>query len=105
MPSREALEKMKVKELGDLLCNAALRSMIRIPMPSALATKQLKAAEVDWMRMPEGFLKRYRLDQLHDLAKRMKVDVENLGKADTVKALTNAAKGMSLTRTLKIEAE
>ena len=105
LPSREALEKMRVSELGDLLCNTALRAMIRIPMPSALAAKQLKAAEIDWMRMPEGFLKRYRLDQLHDLAKRMKVDVENLGKADTVKALTNAAKGMQLGRILKLETE
>jgi ParB/RepB/Spo0J family partition protein len=106
IPSREDLEDMKGSTLAVLICNIALRSMQIILKPDKLATKELKALDVKWIRFDEGFLKRYRLDALQDLADRLKVDHDGLKKSELVdKILGVSNDDRDLSRIIKIAYE
>lgn len=86
-PSREAFLKLTETERAALICDAAVSAMQVLNKPHADALKELKDIGADWFRWDEGFLKRYRLDQLQDLAKRLKIDYEDVKKKDLVAAI------------------
>lgn len=86
-PSREAFKALTHTERAALICDAALSAMRVMTVPSSEALKELKEIDADWFRWDEGFLKRYRLDQLQDLAKRLKIDYEDVKKKDLIAAI------------------
>jgi hypothetical protein len=74
--------------------------------PDKLATKELKALDVKWIRFDEGFLKRYRLDALQDLADRLKVDHDGLKKSELVDRILGVSNDdRDLSRIIKIAYE
>lgn len=92
-PTRDAFGRLTQEEKDTLICNAALQSMQTMTTPAPEALKELKAVEADWFRYDEGFLKRYRLDQLQDLAKRLKIGYEDLKKKDLIAAILASEEG------------
>jgi hypothetical protein len=102
LPSRATLEKATLADLTKLLGNCALRSMQRVMRYSPAVSRQLDAAEIDWMCFDPGFLKRYRSDQLIDLAERLRIDVEGLSKTDMVATIHKGVRGMELGKVLKL---
>ena len=104
LPSGDKIGEMKLKDLQGLLCAAALRSMKMMMRPDAAATKYLKAQSTPWVDFDARFLNRYRMDQLVDLAGRMKIATEGLAKASLIDKITGeAVKWDNLDKLLKIE--
>jgi hypothetical protein len=86
-PTRDAFKAMTLAEKNSLICDAAISAMQTMGKPYPEALKELKDIEADWFRWDEGFLKRYRLDQLQDLAKRLKIEYEDVKKKDLITAI------------------
>lgn len=86
-PTRAAFEKMPWEEVMALVRAAALASLTLLYAPNAEAAKAAKTAGVEWFRYDAGFLRRYRLDALQDLAKHLKVDSDGLKKRELVDAI------------------
>ena len=86
-PTRAGFEKMPWDEVMGLVRAAALQSIELMHAPDPEATKELAASGTEWFRYDGGFLRRYRLDALQDLAGKLKVPVEGLKKGELVKAI------------------
>jgi ParB/RepB/Spo0J family partition protein len=86
-PSREAFLKLTHEERAAMICDAALNAMQIMTQPSPEALKELKEISADWFRWDEGFLRRYRLDALQDLARRLKIEHEDVKKKDLIAAI------------------
>jgi hypothetical protein len=86
-PTRAAFEKMSWDEFGVFIRNAALHCMKEIERPDAEALKILRAADAPWFSYTAAFLRRYRLDALQDLARRLKIDSEGKKKTQLVAAI------------------
>lgn len=86
-PTRAAFEKMPWEDVMALVCAAALASLTLLYAPNHDAAKAAKTAGVDWFRYDAGFLRRYRLDALQDLAKQLKISSDGLKKSELVSAI------------------
>lgn len=86
-PTRAGFEKMPWEEVMGLVRAAALHSLELMYGPDAEATKELAGSGTEWFRYDAGFLRRYRLDALQDLARHLKVPFEGLKKGELVKAI------------------
>jgi ParB/RepB/Spo0J family partition protein len=89
-PSRTSFDQMAWDKVGELICTAALRAMQIMKSPYGEALKIVKDDEVPWMGLDEGFLKRYRTDQLTDLAERLRIKVDGDKKNDVIRAILAA---------------
>ncbi|SKA40579.1 ParB/RepB/Spo0J family partition protein [Enhydrobacter aerosaccus] len=86
-PSRAAFEKMPWDKVMEFVRAAALRSLTLLYSPNDEAVKELKASGTTWFRYDTGFLRRYRLDALQDLAKQLKIDSAGLKKRELVERI------------------
>jgi ParB/RepB/Spo0J family partition protein len=86
-PSRTDFAKMSEAEVQNLVCSAALNAFQTMSKPDKEALKVMREADLEWFTFDEGFLKRYRLDALQDLAKRLGIEYEGLKKKDLVAAV------------------
>jgi ParB/RepB/Spo0J family partition protein len=93
-PTAETFEKMAWEEVMVLVREAALRCLNVLPVPDDATIKCLKKREIGWFRFDEGFLKRYRLDALRDLAKKLKVEHDDdTKKKDLIAAILEKDSG------------
>lgn len=83
-PERAAFEKMLWDDVEKLIQAAALNAMQVRNGRDKEMEKELEALKVLWFRWDEGFLKRYRLDALQNLAKRLKIAFDGKKKKDLV---------------------
>ena len=83
-PSRKAFAKLTAEELHGMIRLAALRVMRLLYRLDEEALKQVKAADQDWFRFDEGFLRRYRLDALQDLCKKFDIETDGRKKKELV---------------------
>ena len=86
-PTREVFEKMPWDQVMAIVRTAALASMTLLRDYDTEAVGELKASGTVWFRYDAGFLRRYRLDALQDLAKKLKVPFEGLKKMQLVDAI------------------
>jgi len=86
-PTRKQFEKMAWDEVMPLVRLAALRSLELMPGPDAEAMALLAETRRPWFRYDAGFLNRYRLDGLQNLAKRLRIPFEGLKKSELMKAI------------------
>jgi ParB/RepB/Spo0J family partition protein len=86
-PSRAVFDKMSWDEVMPIVRAAALHAMVGLGEPDAEAMKIVKGSNIAWFTYDEGLLTRYRLDQLQDLARHLKVPSQDLKKGQLVKAI------------------
>lgn len=86
-PSRKVFDALPWDKVMELVCDAAVHLVQTLPHPDEGAVSELKATGTEWFRFDEGFLKRYRLDALQSLAKKLKVPFEDVKKKDLVAAI------------------
>jgi ParB-like chromosome segregation protein Spo0J len=86
-PSRTAFDNMPWHDVMNLVRGAALRAMDLLTKPNAEAVKILRDSDIAWFRYDAGFLRRYRLDALQDLARHLKVPSAGLKKSELVNAI------------------
>jgi hypothetical protein len=83
-PNRDAFMKMKLEDVDKMIRAAALKAMRLTNGEDKPMRAELEKLKVSWFRWDEGFLKRYRLDALQNLAKRLKVPFDGKKKKDLV---------------------
>jgi hypothetical protein len=86
-PTRAAFEKMPWEDVMALVRHAALASLTLLYAPNQDAAKAAKTAGVEWFRYDAGFLRRYRLDALQDLAKHLRISSDGLKKRELLDAI------------------
>ncbi|MCA0248980.1 MAG: ParB/RepB/Spo0J family partition protein, partial [Proteobacteria bacterium] len=88
-PDRAAFEAMPWPDVMRLVRIAALRSMELMYRPSAEAARDLEASNIEWFRLDEAFLRRFRFDALKQLGNLMAVEAAGPKKSDLVAALAS----------------
>ena len=91
-PSRQDFQDMPWEKVMELVRYAALYGMTLVTRPNKEARSELEGLEIDWFRWDEGFLRRYRLDALQNLAKKLKIDFEDKKKKDLIAEILASGK-------------
>lgn len=88
-PSAESFKAVDWDAIHELVCHAACRSIAQLNLPHEAAVKVLKQHDHAWFHADKGFLKRYRTDQLEELAERLKLkDFVGLTKSALIDAIS-----------------
>ncbi len=91
-PDRKTFEKMPWEKVMELVRSAALHAIETIRSNDKELRGELDGLGVEWFRFDAGFLRRYRLDQLQHLAKKLGVPFEDKKKKDLVVDVLAATK-------------
>lgn len=86
-PTRAQFDKMSAAQISKVLCAAATNVMQVMVGRDKWTEGELVTLAASWFRLDEGFLKRYRLDALQLLAKKLKVPFEDVKKKDLITAI------------------